>query len=55
MEFVALGFGRMGLGLIEDSGVAVWVDDVSLTLSAPVHCAGSNTRWCPNTRAQFGW
>ena len=27
----------MGMGLVEESSVAVWVGDVFLTLSAPVH------------------
>ena len=32
----------MGMGLVEESNVAVWVGDVSLTLSAFAHCVGSN-------------
>ena len=30
----------MGTGLVEESSVAVWVGDISLTLSAPTHCVG---------------
>ena len=37
---MAPGFDRTGTGLVEESSVAVWVGDVSLTLSAPTHCVG---------------
>ena len=37
MELVAPGFNRTGTGLAVESIVAVWVGDVSLTLSA--HCS----------------
>ena len=45
----------MGTGLVEESNVAVWVGDVSLTLSALAHSVGSKARQCPITRVQFGW
>ena len=32
--------------MVEESNVAVWVGDVSLTLSALAHALGSNTRQC---------
>ena len=32
----------MGIGLVEESNMAIWVGDVSLTLSALAHCVGSN-------------
>ena len=37
MELVAPGFDRTGMGLVVESIVAIWVGDVSLTLSA--HCS----------------
>ena len=37
---MAPGFDHMGTGLVEESSVAVWVGDVSLTLSAPTHSVG---------------
>ena len=49
------GFDSTGTGLVEESSVAVWVSDVSLTLSSPVHCVGSNARRCPVIRVGFGW
>ena len=45
----------MGTGLVEESNVAIWVDDISLTIYAPAHCVGSNTRQCYVTRVLFGW
>ena len=51
MEVAAPRFDRMGIGLVEESSVVVWVGDVSLTPSPPVHCVGSNARRCPDTRA----
>ena len=55
MEFVALVFDCMGMGLVDESSVAVWAGDVSLTLFALAYCVGSNARRCLDTRAQFGW
>ena len=55
MELVAPGFDCTGTGLVEESSVAVWVGDVSLTLSALVHCVGSNARRCLVTRVRFEW
>ena len=43
----------MGIGLVEESSVAVWVGDVSLTLSTLVYCVGSNARQCPDTWASL--
>ena len=40
MEFIAPGLDHRGTGLVEESSVAIWVGDVSLTLSAPTHCVG---------------
>ena len=37
---MAPGFDRTGTGLVEESSVAVWVGNVSLTLSAPTQCVG---------------
>ena len=52
---MASGFDCMGMGLVEESNVAVLVGDVSLALSILAHCVRSNTCWCIITRAQFGW
>ena len=40
LDVAAPGFDRTGTGLVEESSVAVWVGDVSLTLSAPTHSVG---------------
>ena len=53
MEFAAGGFDPTQTGLVEDSNVAVWVGDVSLTLFVPAHCMGSNAHQCPDTQAWF--
>ena len=52
---VAQGFYLIRIGLVEESSVAVWVGDVSLTLSALAHYVASNTHQCPTTRVWFGW
>ena len=39
---VAPRFDRTGTSFVEESSVAVWVGDVSLTLFAPIYCVESN-------------
>ena len=55
MEFSAPDFDCTGRSLVEESGVVIWVGDVFLTLSSPVHCVGSNTCRCSDTLARFEW